>query len=38
MDYWLLREDIEVLYRVIQDDAGYSNASQGIGYIDSGVG
>ena len=38
MDYGLLREDVEVLYGVIQDDACHSDASQGISHIDSGVG
>jgi hypothetical protein len=38
MDYRLLREDIEVLYGVIQDDASHSDTSQGIGHIDSGIG
>jgi hypothetical protein len=37
MDYRLLGEDIEVLYGVIQDNAGYSDTSQGIGHIDPGV-
>jgi hypothetical protein len=38
MGYRLRGEDVEMLYGVIQDDACYSNASQGIGHIDSGVG
>ena len=38
MDDRLLGEDVEVLYGVIQDDAGHGDTSQGIGHIDSGVG
>ena len=38
MDYRLLREDVEVLNRVIQYDAGHGDTSHGIGHIDSGVG
>jgi hypothetical protein len=38
MDYRLLGEDVEVLYRVIKYDAGHSYASQGIGHIYSRVG
>ena len=38
MDYRLLREDVEVLYGVIQDDTCHSDASQGISHSDSGVG
>jgi hypothetical protein len=38
MDYRFLGEDVEVLYGVIQDDAGHSDTSQSIGHIDSGVG
>ena len=34
----LFGEDVEMLYGVIQDDAGHSDAPQGIGHIDSGVG
>ena len=32
-----LREDVEVLDRVIQDDAGHGDASQGVGHVDAGV-
>jgi hypothetical protein len=38
MDYRLLREDVEVFYGVIKDDAGHCGTSQGIGHINSGVG
>jgi hypothetical protein len=38
MSYRLIDENVEVLYGVIQDDAGHSDTSQGIGHIDSGVG
>jgi hypothetical protein len=38
MGYRLLRKDVEVLHGVIQNDAGHSDTSQGIGHIDSGVG
>ena len=38
MGYRLLREDVEVFNRVIQDNAGHGNTSHGIGHIDSGVG
>ena len=37
MYYRFLRENIKVLYGVIQDDASHRNASQRIGHIDSGV-
>ena len=37
MGYRLLRKNVEVLYGVIQDDAGHGDTSQGIGHIDSGV-
>ena len=38
MYYRFLREDVEVLYGVIQDDACHCDASQGICHIDSCVG
>jgi hypothetical protein len=38
VDNSLLREDVEVLYRVIQNDASHGNASQGIGHINARVG
>jgi hypothetical protein len=38
MGYWLLGEDVEVLYGVIQYDASHSDTSQGIGHVNSGVG
>jgi hypothetical protein len=37
MGYGLVREDVEVLDRVIQDDAGHGDASQGVGHMDAGV-
>ena len=38
MPYILPESSHEVLYGVIQDDAGHGDTSQGIGHIDSGVG
>ena len=38
MDDRILGEDVEVLYGVIQDDAGHRDTSQGISHIDPGVG
>ena len=37
MGYRLLREDVEVLNRVIQDNAGHGDTSHGVGHIDAGV-